>query len=197
MRYSSNHKQETRERIIETAARSFREKGFDGTGVQALMADAGLTNGAFYNHFESKEDLIAEAIAAGLSQRLKAVQEHIDAGRGVEGHIDSYLSMSHRDNPGMGCPTATLAAEVARHSDEVRQSFTDGLAQYLELLATQWPDLSHEAAIDRAIVLYSLMSGTMQLARATPDDALSRRILDTGKKAAMAMLTVVQSVKRK
>jgi TetR/AcrR family transcriptional repressor of nem operon len=197
MRYSSNHKQETRDRIIETAARRFREQGFDASGVQALMADAGLTNGAFYNHFASKEDLIAEAMAAALDQRFKVIQEQLDAGRGVQGYIDSYLSVSHRDHPGRGCPTATLAAEVARHSDEVRQMFSDGLAQYLELLAAQWPELSHEAATDRAIALYGLMSGTMQLARATGDDALSRRILDAGRQAAMDLLSCGQSAKRK
>jgi TetR/AcrR family transcriptional repressor of nem operon len=194
MRYANQHKQATKERIVEAAAKRFREQGLEASGVQGLMAAVGLTNGAFYNHFASKEELITEAVGAALHQRLDGVQQHLEAGRGVEGHIHSYFSLAHRDNPGRGCPAATLAAEVARHSSEVRQTFADGLSQVVALLATRWPDLPEDAAMGRAIALHGLMSGTMQLARATPDEAFSCRILEAGKRAALELISSGQSV---
>ncbi|RDI99389.1 TetR/AcrR family transcriptional regulator [Dyella solisilvae] len=189
MRYASHHKQATRERIVEAAARRFREKGFDASGVQGLMEAAGLTHGAFFNHFASKEDLVAEATSAALDQRVNGVRKQLEAGRGIEGYIRSYLSLGHRDNPGRGCAAATLAAEVARRSVEVRQAFAEGVSQLIEILAAHWPDLPPEEASARAMALYGLMSGTMQLARATPDEALSRRILEAGIQAALELLS--------
>jgi TetR/AcrR family transcriptional repressor of nem operon len=192
MRYASHHKQATRERIIEMASRLFREQGFEEAGVQGLMAGAGLTHGAFYNHFSSKEELIAQATSAAFKQRLARVKESMDGEQGVAGHINNYFSASHRDHPGRGCPAAPLASEVARHSVEVRQTFAEGVGRLIALFATQWPDLPKEAAGARALALYGLMVGSMQLARAMPDEALSNRMLEAGKRAALAMLPSAQ-----
>jgi TetR/AcrR family transcriptional repressor of nem operon len=187
MRYDKEHKDHTRQRIVDTAAFRFREHGIEGEGVKSLMAAAGLTNGAFYNHFESKEDLAREAVTAALSERVARLQYWIDSGEGLAGLIRSYFSVRHRDNPGRGCPTSAMAAEVARHSDPVREAYTAGVNEFLDLAATQWPALSPAEARSRATALYGLMAGTMQVARATSDPAMSEEMLEAGRRAALEL----------
>jgi TetR/AcrR family transcriptional repressor of nem operon len=187
MRYEKTHKEQTRQRIVETAARRFREHGLEAEGVKSLMSSAGLTNGAFYNHFESKEDLAREAVAAAMEERVGKLQFCIDSGIGLRGLIQNYFSVRHRDNPGLGCPTTVLAADVARHSDPVRRAYTYGVKAFVDLAATQWPALPADEALSRAFALYGLMAGTMQVARATNDEALSRSILESGLRAALEM----------
>ncbi|PTR35540.1 TetR family transcriptional regulator [Luteibacter sp. OK325] len=187
MRYDKEHKDQTRQRIVETAAFRFREHGIEGEGVKSLMAAAGLTNGAFYNHFESKEDLAREAVTAALKERVARLRHWIDTGQGLGGLIRSYFSTRHRDNPGLGCPSSAVAAEVARHSDPVREAFTEGVNEFLDLAATQWPALPAVEARSRAIALYGLMAGTMQVARATNDPAMSEEVLAAGRRAALEL----------
>lgn len=190
MRYDKEHKDQTRQRIVETAAFRFREHGIEGEGVKSLMAAAGLTNGAFYNHFESKEDLAREAVTAALADRVARLQHWIDTGQGLGGLIRSYFSVRHRDNPGLGCPSSAVAAEVARHSGPVREAFTAGVNEFLDLAATQWPALPAAEARSRAIALYGLMAGTMQVARATSDPAVSEEVLAAGRRAALELAGV-------
>src|SRR3954465_3885198 len=99
VRYGKEHKQATRRRIIETAGRRFKQDGFDGSGVATLMADAGLTNGAFYAHFESKDDLVATVIAEQVAGQDAAVSAMAPGRAGVEEFVREYLSVEHRDNP--------------------------------------------------------------------------------------------------
>jgi len=187
MRYDKQHKDQTRQRIVETAAFRFREHGIEGEGVKSLMAAAGLTNGAFYNHFDSKEDLTREAVTAALKERVTRLQQWIDNGEGLGGLIRSYFSVRHRDNPGLGCPSSAVAAEVARHSQAVREAYTVGVNEFVELAATQWADLSPAGARARAIALYGLMAGAMQVARATSDAAVSEEVLAAGRAAALEL----------
>src|SRR4029450_2425131 len=111
MRYSKDHKQATRRRILKAAGRRFKQDGIDGSGVAALMSDAGLTNGAFYAHFKSKEDLVANVLA----DQLRAQRESFDAEpsdrAGLEAFIRAYLSPQHRDECAEGCPSAALLDE--------------------------------------------------------------------------------------
>jgi TetR/AcrR family transcriptional repressor of nem operon len=187
MRYDKDHKEQTRQRIIETAAFRFREHGIEGEGMKSLMSAAGLTNGAFYNHFESKEDLTREAVAAALHERVERLRFWMDSGAGIEGLIRSYFSVRHRDHPGLGCPSSALAPEVARHSDAVREVFTEGVNDFLALSATHWSDLPPAEARSRAIALYGLMAGVMQVARATHDPVMSEEVLASGMAAALRM----------
>src|SRR5438046_9566690 len=108
MRYSKDHKRETRQRILEAAGRRFKEDGIDGSGVAALMADAGLTNGAFYAHFASKEHLLATAVADQLHERLERYRAAAPGRAGVERMVREYLSVEHRDNLEHGCPSGAL-----------------------------------------------------------------------------------------
>src|SRR5947208_16457845 len=114
MRYSKGHKPVTRQRIVEAAERRFKQDGIEGAGVATLMADAGVTNGAFYAHFASKEDLVAAAVADQLrAQRVQYSTQPPGRG-GAELMVREYLSAAHRDSPEDGCPSAALLAGTGR-----------------------------------------------------------------------------------
>ena len=113
-RYDAGHKAGTRRRIIETAGRRFKQDGIDGSGVATLMTDAGLTNGAFYAHFDSKDDLVANVVADQLATQ-RAVLAALPEGRAaLEEFVRDYLTPHHRDNPSTGCPSAALLDEIGR-----------------------------------------------------------------------------------
>lgn len=187
MRYQKDHKEQTRLRIVQTAAERFREQGISAMGLKAVLSDAGLTNGAFYNHFHSKDDLARETITVSLASRTALLQAAIDNGGGVEAVIRNYFTPRHRDNPGTGCPSAALASEVARQPDQVREAFASGFERFIDLMASQWPELPESESRARAMSIYSLMVGGMQLARATPDETVSAQILDNTLQTALGV----------
>jgi TetR/AcrR family transcriptional regulator, transcriptional repressor for nem operon len=187
MRYEKGHNDTTRQRIIEGAARRFREQGVAAAGVAAVMSDAGLTNGAFYTHFESKEDLFSNVLQTLLERRVELLQASIDKG-GLEGAVGIYLSARHRDRPGEGCITAALAAEVARHPKSTREIFTARIVAIIDLMAAELPPNSTRSQRSDAIALYGMMIGTLQLARAVSDRQLSDEILESGIQAALALI---------
>src|SRR3954466_14318671 len=127
MRYRKDQKQATRQRILEAAGRRFKEDGIDGAGVAGVMSDAGLTNGAFYNHFTSKEDLVAHVLADQLRAQRHTFDPHPSARAGLDAFIRRDLSPQHRDESAEGCPSAALADEIARRPAATRQVFTDEL----------------------------------------------------------------------
>src|SRR5687767_14572633 len=122
MRYSKDHKQATRQRILEAAGRRFKEDGIDGAGVAAVMSEAGLTNGAFYAHFASKEDLVANVLADQLRTQRQSFDAQPPARGGLEAFIRSYLSVQHRDQFADGCPSAALLDEIARRPAATNRS---------------------------------------------------------------------------
>src|SRR2546421_7287172 len=146
MRYSKGHKQATRQRIVEAAGRRFKQDGIDGSGVATLISDAGLTNGAFYAHFESKEDLVANVLA----DQLRAQRQSFDAQpadrAGLEAFIRSYLAPEHRDQRAEGCPSAALLDEIGRRPDATRQVFTDELMAVIDDIALRLDPTHAEAA---------------------------------------------------
>src|SRR5215210_1535227 len=127
MRYTKGHKQATRQRILEAAGRRFKEDGIDGAGVAAVMSDAGLTNGAFYAHFASKEDLVANVLVEELRTQRHSFDAQPPDRAGLEAIIRAYLSPEHRDQWADGCPSAALLDEIARRPATTRQAFTDEL----------------------------------------------------------------------
>jgi TetR/AcrR family transcriptional repressor of nem operon len=178
MRYDKGHKQATRQRIIEAAARRFKQDGIDGAGVAAVMSDAGLTNGAFYAHFTSKEDLVANV----LTDQLRVQRQNLDAQprdrAGLEAFIRAYLSPQHRDQSADGCPSAALLDEIARRPAATRQAFTDELLATADDMAARLdPTDANAAARTDALTLLGLMIGTLQLARALTDRDLSDQLL--------------------
>src|SRR5438067_9035190 len=136
-RYGKEHKQTTRQRIIETAGRRLKRDGIDGSGIATLMADAGLTNGAFYAHFTSKEDLVATAVADQLREQRESLSAVAPGRAGVEQYVRAYLSAGHRDNPVDGCPSAALLDEIGRCTDTTKQAYTHGLLAIIHDLAAR------------------------------------------------------------
>ena len=187
MRYEKGHKDTTRQRIIDVAAKEFRENGVAAVGLAGIMSDAGLTNGAFYSHFESKEDLVQTVLAHALSRRQATLLAASEANVGLEATIRDYLSSRHRDRPGGGCPTAALVAEVARHPKATRDAFTDKVSTFIPLIASQIRAGSASARRRNAVAIYGMMVGTLQLARAVNDKELSDEILESGVTAALAL----------
>ena len=187
MRYEKGHKDTTRQRIIDVAARQFRENGVAAVGLAGIMSDAGLTNGAFYSHFESKEDLVQTVLAHALSRREATLLAASEANVGLEATIRDYLSSRHRDRPGGGCPTAALVAEVARHPKATRDAFTDKVSTFIPLIASQIRAGSASERRRNAVAIYGMMVGTLQLARAVNDKELSDEILESGVTAALAL----------
>jgi TetR/AcrR family transcriptional repressor of nem operon len=188
MRYSRDHKRATRHRILEAAGRRFKQDGIDGSGVAAVMSDAGLTNGAFYAHFASKEDLVANVLADQLrTQRQSFDAQPPDRG-GLEAFIRSYLSPPHRDQHAEGCPSAALLDEIARRPAATKQVFTDQLMDVIDDIASRLDPTDAEAARTDALTLFGLMLGTLQLARALTDRDLSDQLLARGVETAMKLL---------
>jgi TetR/AcrR family transcriptional repressor of nem operon len=188
MRFEKGHKAATRQKIIETAAARFRKDGIAATGIAGLMADAGLTHGGFYAHFGSKEALVREALEAaalGSRARLDRAGAKIP---GLEGYIRSYLRPAHRDAPEQGCFVAALGAELARHEPETRAAVTDKVEGLLARIAAQLPaGASAERRLETAIGIFGVMSGTLQLARAVTNEAMSDKILESGIAAALKL----------
>src|SRR5260370_35875140 len=135
MRYEKGHKDATRQRIIDVASRQFREQGVAAVGLAGIMSDAGLTNGAFYAHFDSKEDLVRQVLSN--AQRNQMWQAVADSDAEVESAIRGYLSADHRDNPGRGRPIAALAAESARHPNPPRKAVTAKPANIIAMIAAR------------------------------------------------------------
>ena len=179
MRYPASQTAENHEKILEAAAQAFRERGFDGAGVAEIMKAAGLTHGAFYAHFASKEALEAEAVERAFEQsgnRMTALTAN--ARDPKRAFLDGYLSAGHRDNPGLGCVMATLGPEIARDS-AVRKPFTRRLKHMIEGMAGRFRWKRKGDARRNAIHLLSSAVGAMTLARAVDDPRLSDEILQT------------------
>ena len=188
MRYSKGHKQTTRQRIVEAAGRRLKQDGIDGAGVATLMSDAGLTNGAFYAHFESKEDLVANVLADQLRAQRQSFDAQPPDRAGLEAFIRSYLAPEHRDQCAEGCPSAALLDEIGRRPDATRQVFTDELMGVIGDIASRLDPAHAEAARTDALAIFGLMVGTLQLARALTDRDLSDQLLAGGIEAALKLL---------
>jgi TetR/AcrR family transcriptional regulator, transcriptional repressor for nem operon len=176
MRITKEKKLENHDRIVAIASELFRERGFDGVGLADLMARAGLTHGGFYNHFASKDALVAEASAKGLgdsAQRFAAL--------GMTEAIDLYISRAHRDARGQGCAMAALSGDAARMPEETKSVFGDGIEGVIGLLATNIARTqgSKVDARREAVGVLAQAVGAIVLSRACPDtSALADEILD-------------------
>jgi TetR/AcrR family transcriptional repressor of nem operon len=183
-RYPTKHKEETRQTIVTIAAAAMRREGIEGARVSDVMSEAGLTHGGFYGHFTSKDDLIAEACAAGVvaaRASLVDVATRKSPNERVRACLDAYLTRHRRD--AAGCTLATLGGEIARQPAQVRERFTKELAESLEALAPLMPALDEERRLDQVLALVSSMVGAMMLSRAVSSRRLSDRILEIGRRA--------------
>jgi TetR/AcrR family transcriptional regulator, transcriptional repressor for nem operon len=187
-RYDERHKQATRRRIVDAAGRRLKHDGIDGSGVAALMADAGLTNGAFYAHFASKDDLVATAIGEQLREQRERYRTEVTDRAGIERLVREYLSPGHRDNPADGCPSAALLDEIGRCSDATRRSYTDGMLRIADHIASLIAPRNRRSARVQALALFASMIGTLQLSRALADQQLADAVLEQGIHNALALI---------
>jgi AcrR family transcriptional regulator len=192
VRYGKEHKQVTRRRIIEAAGRRFKRDGIDGSGVATLMADAGLTNGAFYAHFASKEDLVAAAVADQLRTQSEGLEAVAPGRAGVEQLVRAYLSAEHRDSPEDGCPSAALLDEIGRCSDATKQAFTDAVLAFIDDIAARLAPHDPQSARATTLSIYALLVGTLQLSRALADRQLADEVLEQGIHNALTVLEAIQ-----
>jgi AcrR family transcriptional regulator len=191
-RYGKEHKEATKRRIVEAAGRRFKRDGIDGSGIATLMADAGLTNGAFYAHFASKDDLVASVVEEELRLQAAALSVLAPGLAGVEQLVRAYLSPGHRDHPDAGCPSAALLDEIGRSADAAKDAYTAGAKTFIEQIATRLAPGDPESAHGRALILFTMIIGTLQLSRAVTDRELSDEALAHGLDQALTFLGVEQ-----
>jgi TetR/AcrR family transcriptional repressor of nem operon len=194
MRYEAEHKERTRQQILAEAASAIKAKGPDRVGVAEVMARVGLTQGGFYAHFKSKDDLIAHAISFMFDQNYVRMFQRQTEGRepadALRAFVNAYLSTTHRDAPDRGCALAALSGDLARLPEAARVRFSagaerlvDNIAKLLKKLGTRQPDvLAHSVVAE--------MVGALALSRAVSDKALSESMLSASREAVKARLGV-------
>ncbi|MEJ7935725.1 TetR family transcriptional regulator [Sphingobium sp. AN558] len=187
MRFEKGHKAATRQHILEVASKRFRQDGISAAGIAGIMGEAGLTNGAFYPHFKSKEELVREVLSNAVGEQQHRVEESLRAGHDLEGVIRTYLSREHLNSPAHGCPSAALLPEISRQPVSTRQAYVDGINSYLSILTPLIPIADAAIAHQRATAIFSLMVGTLQYARAVTDAAAAEQILEGGVEAALSL----------
>ena len=193
MRYDVDHKERTRLRLLTDAAIMLREDGPDGISVAALMKRQGLTHGGFYAHFESKDDLIACAIDVMFerySERFRLRTQGLSPLHGLLAYVAYYLSPSHYNRPGQGCPIPSVGGDVARLGSEARKRFEAGVAGMQALIAGQFAGLGFEPedAQARAVVLMGELAGAVMMARAVKTAAMQKQICHATHAAVLARL---------
>jgi len=179
MRVSREKAAENRERIVDAASRLFREKGFDGAGVDAIMHAAGLTHGGFYGHFGSKDDLAAEALTRAFGRSAEKQSRYATLSDLVSG----YLSERHCADRANGCAIAALGADMARQREGVRRGLTAYVRAQLDHFTRLLRNGTRASRRRRAIATLAGMVGALTLARAVDDPALSKEILEAARDA--------------
>jgi TetR/AcrR family transcriptional repressor of nem operon len=169
-------KEASHERIVQAASRAIRRSGYAGTGVADIMREAGLTHGAFYAHFESREAMLAEA-ADRAGAEANAVAASIAASvppeQSLQAMMRVYLSKEHLASIEAGCPVSALCSEMPRQSPEVRRAATLRIKEMIDLVARLSPNWGTPSAHEHALVTVATMVGTLTLARAVDDTKLS------------------------
>jgi TetR/AcrR family transcriptional repressor of nem operon len=166
-----------------------REKGAHGIGVADLMKEAGLTHGGFYAHFDSREALVIEAFGYAMdraAEHWRNMAADIPPEKRLSTIVDSYVSATHRDDPGRGCAVPTLGAEIARESAKTRKAFAAKLDQMIDLVADQIPDVPRKTARRLAMGTMATMMGALVMSRVAGSGELSDEILASGREAALA-----------
>jgi TetR/AcrR family transcriptional repressor of nem operon len=174
-----------RVQVIEVASRLVRERGIEGTSVPDVMKAVGLTHGGFYRHFASKEDLLATACTEAFDEQLTRLADLLatsgpDSDTARRAFVEDYLSAGHRDNPGHGCATSALGADVSHLEPDspVRESFQDGVRRSVEMLGRLGAHSEDQRERDREVMVeFATMVGALLIARATRGDEISDQVL--------------------
>ncbi|BDT66876.1 hypothetical protein os1_10410 [Comamonadaceae bacterium OS-1] len=169
-------KEASHERIVSAAARAIRRSGYGGTGVADIMQEAGLTHGAFYAHFASREAMLAEAAGRACAESAAVAAEvaaSAPPAQALASMLQAYLSREHLAQVELGCPLVALGSETARQAPEVRQVTTRHIKAMVDLVARQLPDWGQPEAHEQALVTVATMVGSLLLARAVDEPALA------------------------
>ena len=191
MRYEPDYKAKTRQKVLAEAAKTMRAEGVQGMGVAHVMAKAGLTHGAFYAHFDSKDALIAETIqemALAARGKFDAVTAELGPADALRKYIAFYLSARHRDNTDTSCPLPWLAGEIARLDASSRKRYGASVAGLTEVLAARLRALDHADADAAAGSVVAELVGALALSRAVGDKAQSDLILARSRDSILARL---------
>lgn len=178
-------KDASHERILSVAARAIRRSGYAGTGVADIMKEAGLTHGAFYAHFPSREAMLAGAVSRACAESaaaLSGIVASLPAEQALKSMLQGYLSREHLEQIESGCPLAALGSETVRQAPEVRRSITQHTKAMVDLVARQSPDWGQPAAHERALLTIAAMVGTLMLARAVDEPTLSDNLREAALK---------------
>jgi len=184
MRVTQNEMDANHVRIVEGAARLFRERGLRTTSVADAMNAAGLTHGGFYRHFKTKDDLVIESLRVAFdsfTSPLEARQKSEQPEQVAADFKSLYLSDEHAANPGLGCPMPALGGELARESALIREEFSRGVKRVLDALANAHPGTDSQRQ-DNAARELAMLVGAIVLARAS-DPAMGKRLLDSCRKS--------------
>ena len=172
MRYSAEHKAKNHEKILTLAARSFRERGGDASGIGTVMRKAGLQKGGFYRHFKSKDDLFVEAVGRALEETGRGMEQAAKAapeGQALRAIVERYLSVEHANSPGSGCVRAALGPELARKPAAVRRRIMALLEGYRTRIAPFLPGRTAEEKMEKCRLLFSSMAGVLMMVRVIPE----------------------------
>ena len=186
MRLTKEQAKQNRHRIVDTASRMFRLHGMANVAVADVMKESGFTHGGFYNHFKSKDELAAEAIASAFDVVTRGISEKLASGEtpqnSLSSFVDQYLNPSHRDTKSGGCPASALCVDAARNGKAVQNAFAKGVESYLDMIAAQM-DGDQQEARQQAIALFSGLVGAMMLSRAVKkgDPKLSNELLSSAR----------------
>jgi len=176
MRYDSDHKARTRERILDEAASAIRAAGPQGVSVGGLMKKAGLTHGGFYAHFDSREEMLAEAAdraGADTVATMARVAAAAPPEQALNALLRAYLSKAHVESVETGCAVAALGSEMPRQAPRVRRAATRRIKEMIDLVARHSPEWGQPGAHERALVTIATAVGALVLARAVDDPKLS------------------------
>ena len=182
MRKSKQEAAATRRRIVKAAAAKFRQNGIGGTGLSDLMAAAGLTHGGFYRHFDSKDQIVAEACAAATESAIATFFSNNSTRSGLKARVAKYLSPAHRDDPSSGCPLVALGSEIARADERTRAAATQAFLELVDIIAAESGKTRPDVAKRRALVAASTMIGALTMSRIVTDRELSAAILQQSEK---------------
>ena len=195
MRYDAEHKQRTREKVLQEAAKAIRAEGPHKIGVAEVMSRAGLTHGGFYAHFPSKDAFVDAAV----EQMFKEARARIECSRQEAGspsaalsdYLDFYLSPAHRDARTSGCPLPFLSADAPRLPNEIRGRYAEGVQRLIATIADLLSQMGEADPNERAGSAVAEMVGALALARAEPDTARSDSMLDRSRRAVKARLGLI------
>lgn len=189
MRKSRTEAAETRRKIVATAASAFGSSGIQATAVSDIMSAAGLSHGGFYRHFESKDQLVAEACAEGMKSAVESARTAAGECRGPKAlheAIERYLSPDHVDNRTGGCPLSLMGSELARADDQARTAAIGGFQDLVEVFASQYRDLGRADYQERALFTVSAMVGAVTISRIALDPKLAGDILKSTERQLVA-----------